>query len=297
MSKRHLIELDFSRVQFVRPTVAVYFAFWLRHVKSQGNTNIVVPEPSRRLTNVESYLLHIGFWRFLENGCDLQSRIPVSGKKYLPFTSIKLPQVTGFIESKNAHEEIKRLSYKLAAIITRNEEPAFGPNRALAYGLRETIRNVLEHAETDTCIVSGQNWENGNSEIVIADSGIGIVGSLKSTISISDSKAALQEAIRPGVSSKFDDSEWNDWANTGFGLFMLSEIGRRLGKFLLMSDGSFIWLGGNRTRIGQTIQPQGTLVALQFGYVSNLDFVNLIDEIRQKGESIVSRSGRNSAII
>lgn len=299
-SKKDVVELDFSNIRFARPAGAIYLAFWLRHLINSGNKNLIVPKPSGLITIVQSYLSHIGFWRYFDDGCDMTSAPPKSRGKYLPFTPINFPTLNDTLDSTKAHRAIERQSRELARIITRIDENWDGLNRLLSYSLRETIRNVLEHAATDTCVVFGQNWANDVSEIVIADTGIGIAKSLRSAFTVTNGQAALKLALRPGISSKLTDSngnEWDEWDNAGFGLYMLSEIGRRLGQFLLMSDGHFVQQVRDSRLFGRAVQPPGTLVAMKFEKISSADFRSLIEEIRLKGENVISSQGRKSTRI
>lgn len=294
-SEKGDVELDFSTIRFSHPAGAIYLAFWLRHLM-ESTKNVVVPKPSGLISSVQSYLSHIGFWRYLDDGCDMTSDVPKS-RGYLPFTPILFPTLRNAMDSDKAHNEIASQSRDLARIITRIDDNSDGLNRLLSFVLQETIRNVLEHAGTDSCIVFGQNWGNDNSEIVIADTGMGIAESLRSTVAFDDNRAALNLALKPGVSSKLADSDWDEWANSGFGLFMLSEIGKHLGQFLLMSGGDFVQNIRGQRSYGQVVQSPGTIVSMKFGKVSNADFLKLRDQIRLEGESVANSHGRRSVRI
>lgn len=296
-SEKNEIELDFSTIRFVRPAGAMYLAFWLRHLRNSGKQKVIAPKPTRLITIVQSYLSHIGFWRYLDDGCEMESAAPKSRSKYLPFTPIIFPTVSNALDSTKAHKAIENQSRELARIITRNEENWDFLNRILSFSLRETIRNVLEHASTDNCIVFGQSWDNDVSEIVIADAGIGIAASLRSAFPIADNQAGLEFALQPGISSKSMNSTGDEWDNCGFGLYMLSEIGKRLGHFLLLSGGDFVQQNRSSRSRGQVIQPAGTLVAMKIGKISNVAFQSLINEIRWEGESVTRSDGGKSTRI
>ena len=45
----------------------------------------------------------------------------------------------------------------------------------VSYCLREVIRNVFEHAQTDTCTVMAQRYSDGAAEIAIIDNGMGSI--------------------------------------------------------------------------------------------------------------------------
>ncbi len=103
----------------------------------------------------------------------------------------------------------------------------------LQYLLREAIRNIPEHAETDDVWLCGQYWHNRDlAEIAILDEGIGIFKSISHNqvhrAYISSNEEALRWALKPGVSVAFIPSRGqrddDPWANSGYGLYMISEI-------------------------------------------------------------------------
>jgi hypothetical protein len=63
------------------------------------------------------------------------------------------------------HEECERL----AKMLTRSAQMKI--NEPLAYCLREVIRNVFEHADTDRCVFCAQRWQHGTVELAVIDQG------------------------------------------------------------------------------------------------------------------------------
>ncbi len=103
------------------------------------------------------------------------------------------------------HEECERL----AKMLTRSAQMKV--NAPLAYCLREVIRNVFEHAETDRCAFCAQRWPDGTVELAVIDQGRGIRHSLEKKMQLESDEEALSAAMRPGVSSKLSNDPNDPW--------------------------------------------------------------------------------------
>ena len=75
--------------------------------------------------------------------------------------------------------------------------------QGLVATLEEMANNTLEHSQNPSTSIVGYKWSRGSFEYVVADSGIGVLKSLRSNKEyefISDSSVALDLAIQSGVS-------------------------------------------------------------------------------------------------
>ncbi len=154
----------------------------------------------------------------------------------------------------------------------------------MQYCLREVIRNVFEHGETDSCTVLAQRYADGIAEIAIIDEGIGIHSSLSHSMPIATEDEALRLAMMPGV-SRVTHPQGGEWGNSGFGLYIISELGRELGEFILASSGRYRCLRSRSPHIKSgELRLTGTAVKL----VVNLEhadyFPNRLQSIVQRGE-------------
>lgn len=194
------------------------------------------------------YACHMGFFQAAGFA---QGKAPgeASGSAtYIPLTKINVNELLqktiaegDYIEQGDIIErEAKRLSRILAQGQTEFQ-------KILQYLIREAIRNIPEHSETNDVWICGQYWHNRDlAEVAILDEGIGIFNSLvKNSIHrkyISSNEDALRWALKPGVSVSFDPAKGqrnNDvWANSGYGLFMISEICK-------LSDGWLTFVSGD----------------------------------------------------
>lgn len=134
---------------------------------------------------------------------------------------------------------IESESEKLSKILSRNNKEL---QTLLTYLLREILRNIPEHSNSTKAWICGQYWTNNTAEIAIIDEGIGIKNSLQKNVVhkkyISDDEDALRCSVKAGISQAFQPAKKNKsdeiWANSGFGLYMASEICKDL-------EGSFVW--------------------------------------------------------
>jgi hypothetical protein len=144
---------------------------------------------------------------------------------------------------------------------------------------------TFEHAQTDTCAVAAQRY-GGSIEIAIADTGIGILGSLSPAFpDLKNDADALEMALRPGISrvsaAEAGDSEWG---NSGFGLYVLSELGRRAGFFCLLSGRGSVKLPLVEGKDEIPHQFTGTFIRLEVEKPKGKNFEGFIQQIIEKGE-------------
>ncbi|MFM2399414.1 MAG: hypothetical protein RL341_1571 [Pseudomonadota bacterium] len=81
-----------------------------------------------------------------------------------------------------------------------------------------------------------QRWDNGEAEVVIADHGIGIHKSLSQVHAVQSEEESLRLSLKPGISSGASRATGGVWDNTGFGLYVISQLGVRYGAFSLISS-------------------------------------------------------------
>lgn len=289
------IFLNFSCLNFARP-------FGILILASSLNFHFVYTNVPVKLTglkeysSVYQYLAHIGFFKlalFQLGNAPGQAR---GSNTYIPIEVLN----KGIFENKIAeHFEntgqnlpiglfVNNYAYKLASLIAGHSGAA---NEIITYCFREIIRNVFEHGQTDNCMVIGQKWSNGIVEISIADNGCGIFSTLMSKYNLSTNLQALKLAIEPGISSKDTSAPGDDWSNSGFGLFVLSEIGKRLGQFSICSGESLLCYTGLRVSPYDYLF-KGTAVQLRINTNFNNISFGIIDEICKEGFRLAVAASR-----
>ena len=140
-------------------------------------------------------------------------------------------------------------------------------NRLYNYALREIIRNVFEHSGATECYVCGQRWYNGKVEITVVDEGIGIAESLTSNVSESE----------------------NIYDNSGFGLYVLSQLATNFGWYVLGSGSSRL-VGHNRQIAEEKLNFSGTYFGMQLLHPPK-QFSGTLRDIISVGEEEAEKSG------
>ncbi|WP_146006399.1 hypothetical protein [Cohaesibacter celericrescens] len=171
---------------------------------------------------------------------------------------------------------------ELAGILTRHLEGELLDT--LTYSIREIMRNVVEHSDSELIHFCAQYWPQRHEvEVGIVDDGIGIHRALirNSTFEELTETEALQMALMPGVSGNPFAGRGNDlWNNSGYGLYMTSRICRNGGGFFLCSGGGGIELDQDGKRDFET-DLEGTAIRL---FIDTTNLHALRDRLQQFAE-------------
>lgn len=287
------INVDFSSLNFSYPMAMLvagsYFRRWIKVRREQKlkttHTGITTSK------NAHSYLMHLGFFDYAGMK-DIGSKIGVAkgNTKYLPIREIKRIDLEK--NEEKLIDAIVFLSDSIANVLSGDE---LGESKkAFSYSIREIIRNSLEHSDSNSCFICGQRWVNGHSEIAIVDEGVGIYETLSRTYDDVNRENILLHAIKPGVSHTSNmTEEENIYKNSGFGLYVLSELGSSFGWFCLGS-------GTKKLRCEKQNQSvidlpyNGTFVGIHLNS-SPKNFSGVLSDIITYGEEQTKKEGRYSA--
>jgi len=274
--------LNFSSLNFVSPSGALILALGIRDIVGDRSKSNLETQAlgARKKSGAVSYLSHFGFFQFIGLDIGNKPNEVTGGRNFLPITTIDINE---FDSNKIAiQEQITTRSYELARLIYPKSVDVSRVDM-LAFCLREVIRNVFEHAGTEKCHVMAQKWASGYAEISIADEGVGIPMSLSKAHAFTNSKAALQLAIQPGITRNIEPITNDAWQNSGFGLYVMSEIGGNNGKFSLVSD-KIMLVKENGESIWLPTAVNGTVVNLRANTNDSEYFPNILQLIVSKGE-------------
>lgn len=287
------VEFNFSGRWKVRPLGMLVIGAIIRNYRTK------YPNNDFKISGYEdkSYLGTMGFFKYISPQLEI-GKFPGESKgsdNYIPITAIKFNELKEDNYKKGNYavmgDLIEKESGRLAKVISRDNTEL---HKLLTYLIREILRNTHEHAKTDTSWICGQYWPSYNeAEIGIIDEGIGIFESLALNAAhkkyITDNKSALQWALKAGISESFRPSKKDggngEWANSGYGLYMASEICKYLhGSFLLMSYGNYILIEDGKTQMGET-SFEGTAIRM-FIPTNNINNAkDIISHIANKGEN------------
>lgn len=240
------------------------------------------------------YACHMGF--FQAAGFP-QGKAPgeaPGSSSYIPLTKLNIGEMQQEAIEKGEYMEqgdlIERKSDELAAVLAQGNREL---QKMFRYLIREAIRNVPEHAGTNEVWICGQYWHNRDkAEIAILDEGIGVYESLKQNRIhreyVTNNEEALRWAIKPGISVAFNPARGqrsqDTWANSGYGLFMISEICKATNGWLTFVSGDDclrVYPNGNGVYGAHF---KGTALGIRIKPSCVSEYQSLIDSVRKSGE-------------
>ena len=246
----------------------------------------------------KTYAGTMGFFKYINEAFPI-GKAPgeaPGNENYVPITELSLPELRNKYNTENSFvgedgEIMEQEASKLSITLDRGNREL---HKILTYSIREILRNVPEHSETESMWVCSQYWKtNGQASIGILDKGIGIYNSItKNKVHsqhITDNVSALKWALKAGISQSLaPDSKQkskNPWSNSGFGLYMVSEICKNLdGVFILASEGDYIIVNSHGLFEGKT-NIKGTAISITIDEDKVLNAQALITEMSKQGES------------
>lgn len=294
-SQEDKIVIDFSPLVFALPFGALLLTSELSYHYETTSKPITIIGYNN-YNPAHSYLAHIGFFKLASFNLGKVPGEAVGSANYIPIRIIE----KSYFEKLNRElladrgltkplgEFIKEESYELAKLIVDSID--HDSILSVAYCFREIIRNVFEHSKTSKCLFCAQRYANGIVEVAIADKGCGIFQSIRHKYLVRSHKEALAQAILPGITAGSMGKEEGDWENTGYGLYVLSELGKQHGKFTICSGDSSITCTNSKTQ-SQSHLFQGTAVQLRLSIQNNNINENVIDSIVKKGEELAGMHG------
>lgn len=277
--------IDFTPLNWVYPLGTLVIAHAIRQAiirrRSRGLQTLV--RGHQAIAGAVSYLKFFGFFKYIGVDAGLDVNEAPGGARYLPvtlFNKAGLAQRQGTrLLQDTLDEDCRRLAQ---VIFSRLEERSAAD--MLGYCFRELLRNSFEHANVSSCAAMAQRWDNGLAEVVIADHGIGIHRSLSQVHPVQSEEEALRLALKPGISSGASRATGGVWDNTGFGLYVISQLGARYGTFSMISSERFM---ANPTSLMPMppIELTGTIVKLRVSTTDAEYWPNILANIVKAGEA------------
>lgn len=240
------------------------------------------------------YACHMGF--FQAAGFP-QGKAPgeaPGSSSYIPLTKLNIRELHQEAIKNGEYMEqgdlIEQKSDELATVLAQGNREL---QKMFRYIIREAIRNVPEHAGTNEVWICGQYWHNRDkAEIAILDEGIGVYESLKQNRIhreyVTNNGEALRWAIKPGISVAFNPAKGqrnqDAWANSGYGLFMISEICKATNGWLTFVSGENclrVYPNGNSI-YGSHFK--GTALGIRIKPSQVFNHQTLINTVRANGE-------------
>jgi hypothetical protein len=235
---------------------------------------------------VHSYLMHLGFFDFIGLAIGREMGEAAGSSRYLPIRKIHRNDLDSAQLFDSINDEARDLAGVMAGSFDDSESL-----RTYRYCIREILRNVFEHSGADECFICGQRWQNGNVEFAILDEGVGICATLGEKYKLENDAEALQTAIRPGTSRTVGLSkEQNVFDNSGFGLFVLSQLSMNFGWFCLGSGAARLFGKARKVTQQDGYSIAGTFFGARFLNTPS-NFTDVLSDIIASGEEEAKVTG------
>lgn len=291
-------EFNFINLGNVEPFTMAYVANELKRFR---NT-----KPNSRFTAINhennSYAAHMGFFRAFGLKFGNEPGQAAGSSTYLPLTILNVAELEKEASDSYSHvgDIIESRSERIAKLLTRQDEGNLVDT--LTYSFREIIRNVVEHSGSTIIEYCAQYWPTKNLvEVAILDIGNGIRSGLSTNpyLTIKDERDALHLALLPGVSGKMYKGvmkrKYDDWQNSGFGLYMTSRICRNGGDFFVASNDKSILLDGSSKK-DMECSYQGTALRMRIDTSKITTYSDMLATYREEGYEVAKGFSGGDAI-
>lgn len=291
------IVLDFSRTRTFDPLPMLMTGSMIRRYRKKYPS---IPFQIGGLEGTgKSYAGTMGYFKYISESIDY-GKSPgeaLGSSNYIPITNISLKELQADALENGGSlaigDLIEKESSRLSKVVDRGNPEL---HKLLTYLIREILRNTPEHAKILDMWICGQYWPSYNlAEIAIIDEGIGIFRSLSSNHAHSEYiktnldalkwslKAGISDAFRPDRKQNLYDTDV--WSNSGFGLYMVQNICKKLnGSFCLISGEDAILIDNHGVKHKKALF-EGTSIRIRVptDRISNAQAI--IDEIAGQGEA------------
>lgn len=286
---------DFTNVSWCEPFGLLYLARILRS-RSLIDDDIEFVARTRE-SSFRGYASHIGFFRYagFKRG-NRPGEVDAAGN-YVPIQRWRISDVQEEAGYSPYGELIERKSIELCRVMLQTDRG--NSFDYIQYALREILRNSVEHSSGEEVIFCAQYWPTKKSvEIAIIDDGVGLKRALRSNdrLSVPNDAAAVQMALMPGISGKAKNKRRRDvWENSGYGLFMTSNLCGRSGSFRIVSGKAGIHLSeGRRTKFNARFKGTGVQLRMEIPDAKALN--DMLQEFRLKGRQLAQKLNGKSVI-
>lgn len=288
---------DFSGVHNCDPFPMLVVARTIWQLMKNANVKKCVAQECKN-----TYAEHMRFYRAVGINMGRDFSEDYGNQKYLPITCLKISDLreAGVANLERIQEVIVNKSKMMSNVLSQGNESY---KKWLSYALTEIMRNIPEHSQADAIWYCAQYWPSYDLvELAIMDEGVGIRSSLLSNSAYKDiihnDEEALKYAISPGISRTFAPGGKNlsndEWANSGYGLYMISRICAKLGgSFTIASGEASLKIDQNGSKIdSESCYLQGTAICMRVNLSKMKNYEEVARQILNLGESEAKENGR-----
>jgi len=289
---------DFVNLGLVEPFTMAYVANELKRFRAS--------KPDSKFTALnhrdKTYAAHMGFFQAFGLKFGNEPGEASGSSTYLPLTILKVKDLEQ--EANQTYEHVGNVietrAERISKILTRQESGDLVDT--LTFSIREIIRNVVEHSESEIVEYCAQYWPSKKLvELAVLDTGTGVMKGLSSNpyLKIEDERDALHLALLPGISGKMfkgvKKRRDDEWQNSGFGLYMTSRICRNGGDFFIASNDKSLFLDRNSK---QDIECNylGTALRLRIDTSKISTYSEMLAQYRTEGYAAAKKFSGKDAI-
>ena len=292
-SINEIFEFDFGRVKNCDPFPMLMVSNAIRHKREKYKNHQFTA-----MNCNNDYAKYMKFY----NACGLNIGESVEASRgnsnYSCITKMSIDYL--YSESQEnldyIQETLEKKAKSMALVLSRDNREF---QKWMTFVIRELLRNIPEHSKSKTIWYCAQYWPSFDLvELAILDECIGISSSLKDSYEFrslyKNDYEALLLALEPGVSGTFSSLRKSigtgDWENSGYGLYMVSQMCAELGaSFIIASGNSAIRMAKDNGNIANTkydTSIEGTAIQIRIRPSKNCDYDKIRSEIVRRGEKI-----------
>lgn len=238
------------------------------------------------------YPAHMGFFQaFGMNYGNIPNTVVRNNDRYIPMRLFNVSDIKQAARDMNVNpgEVLQDYAEDIGKVLTQDSKEANGPDdkilrEILSYSIREILRNIVEHSNSKQFGFCAQYLPSQDVvSFSVLDRGMGIRNSLLNNpkLTLKSDLEAIRESLKPGVSGKVYAGQKNKpkgiWANSGFGLYMTSNICKMGGSFFIASGDKGLYFTDKDEKI-LAVKIEGTAINLAI----NLNQKNKLSEILKK---------------
>lgn len=233
-----------------------------------------------------TYAAHMGFFQAF--GLDF-GKLPGQADgndRYIPMRLFGVEDIkqTARDLGVNPGEVLDDFAEDISSVLTQNNNIQLA--KILKYTIREILRNIVEHSESIDFGFCAQYLPSLNRvSFSVLDRGIGIRESLSLNPNLNSltHEEAIRQSLKPGISGKTypgqKRKQKGDWANSGYGLYMTSNICKNGGSFFIASGNVGFYLSGNDEKV-MDISLDGTALNLTLNLDQPLGLEEILKQLR-----------------
>lgn len=221
---------SFDNLKWIDPSGAIILIETIERLREK-DVNVKFNQSNSSRSAV-SYGLNLGVFQHLGLS---QNSIYEEGATYLAPKKIMKQEVIEFIQNKKQNFEyyFEHMSNKISKKVLKQNNLSYDKGLAdlFTYVIRELIRNIFDHSESEYYFYGSQFLPKSNTvELVISDNGVGLQETIpfdaeEKYYKKNTTENAIKKAFIPGITAASNHSYASpDYMNSGFGLAMVRKL-------------------------------------------------------------------------